>query len=57
MNITYLQKKWLDEHGGRSINDVQRNNRGLYVLMWNGGRGKNNGGYEKIYIPKDKADA
>jgi len=48
MNITYKQKKWLDDRGGRTVNDVLQDNKGLYVLMSDG-----HGGEQKIYLPKN----
>ena len=50
MNITYKQKQWLDEHGGRRLADVHSNPDGtIYVLMGNGA-----GGDMKVYVPSDK---
>jgi len=46
--ITYKQKKWLDDHGGRTIGDlILGDPKGLYVLMGNG-----HGGDMKVYLPK-----
>ena len=50
MNITYKQKKWLDDRGGRTLNDVLVNPDGtIYTLMGNGA-----GGDMKVYIPSDE---
>lgn len=49
MNITYKQNKWLDGRGGRNVNDVHGDEKGLYVFMSNG-----IGGDNKVYIPNDK---
>lgn len=40
--------EWLDQHGGRDFNDLEKNYKGYYVLMGNG-----QGGDKKVYLPKD----
>ena len=49
MNITYKQKVWLDGRGGWTINDVQGDDKGLYIMMGSG-YGKD----IKVYLPSDK---
>jgi hypothetical protein len=48
--ITPRQGKWLDDHGGRNINDVKEDKKGLYVLMVDG-----YGGNIRVSLPVEKS--
>jgi hypothetical protein len=45
--ITYLEKAWLNSRGGRTEDDVKKDDRGQYVLMASGKQGVD----MKVYIP------
>lgn len=45
--ITYLEKAWLNSRGGRTEDDVKKDERGEYVLMGSGKQGVD----MKVYIP------
>lgn len=36
IKLTWAQNQWLDDHGGRNINDVRIDRQGLFVLMADG---------------------
>jgi len=48
MRITYLEQAWLNSRGGRTENDVLKDELGYYVLMGSGKLGVD----MKVYIPK-----
>ncbi len=48
---TAIQDKldnWLDQHGGRTRQDMGVDKNGLFIVMYNG----RNKIYDKVYIPK-----
>jgi len=47
--ITPAQGKWLDDRGGRNINDVEADEKGLFVRMGDG-----YGGELKVRLPVKK---
>jgi hypothetical protein len=50
IELTDKQTNWLDQQGGRNIDDVIADEKGkLYVLMRNGERAS----YDKVYLPLD----
>ncbi len=46
ITLTTKQAKWLDSRGGRTIADVEADEKGLFVPMSNG-----NGQKMKVYLP------
>lgn len=47
-DLTIYQLAWLKSKGGRNSSDVEKDEKGLYILMGDG-----NGGLKKVYIPKN----
>lgn len=49
INLTWEQRAWLDQHGGRLISDARKDEKGIYTLMGNG-----RGGDIKVYLPSEE---
>lgn len=44
-------RRWLESRGGRTVNDLHYDEKGLFVYMGNG-----NGGEMKVYLPEGLYD-
>lgn len=47
--LSYKQRLWITQCGGRLESDVMLDDKGMYVLMWSSEKQDN----EKIYLPAD----
>ncbi len=48
--VTEGQLSWLNRYGGRTVKDVEEDEKGLFFVYMK----KSEGGYERVYIPVDQ---